>query len=432
MTNNPTPEQKREPRLSAFFSPLTDLPPDSPSEVTGELGVQLRRDEADAYRQVLSRHRWLRVAVAVIVGVVALTGGTIATGGQLVLAVAAYTLVVQGAWFLVRPARDATPTAAMLAVGTTLAADVLLGAVLVSSDPLSLLRLLLLGTMVLWMAGFFFSWNVAIGAAIGYAVLYGALALEVPALDARPAQHAANLLLFAIVAALAIWTLARQRRFYAEVHVFCRQVALGDIGIRLPLATSASGHAIVRLARDIDAMRKGLAEQIGVDALTGCLNRRALESRLRGEWRLARRRNSLVAVCAIDVDHFKQINDTYGHGTGDDVLQQLALIMKACARESDAVARLGGDEFVMILPDTDVEGARRVAERVRDRVAQAAFGGAQGPFSVTISMGAVSLAGSDTLAPSDVLAMADRALYQSKQNGRNRVSFGVPGEGSAG
>lgn len=425
MTNNPTPEQKREPRLSAFFSPLTDLPPESPSGVTGELGARMKQDEADAFRQVLGRHRWLRVAVALVVAMAAITGGSMATPGQIALAVIAYAAVVLGTWFLVRPAREVSPRAATIAVGFTLAADVLIGAVLVSSDPLSLLRLLLLGTMVLWMAGYFFSWHVAIGAAAGYVALYGALTVEVP-LITLPAQHAANLLLFAVVAALAIWTLARQRRFYAEVHMFCRQVAHGDIGIRLPLATSASGHAIVRLARDIDAMRKGLAEQIGVDALTGCLNRRALESRLRGEWRLARRRNSLVTVAAIDVDHFKRINDTYGHGTGDDVLQQLAEIMKGCARESDSVARLGGDEFVMILPDTDVEGARHVAERVRDRVAKASFGGAQGPLSVTISMGAVSVAGTDNLAPSDVLDMADRALYQSKQNGRNRVSFGAP------
>lgn len=424
MTQNPIPDKRPEPRLSAFFSPITELPSDAPVSVTGELGVQLRRDDADAYRQVLARHRWLRTVVAFLVALIALEGGSMASPGEAAIAVVGYAAIVHLAWFSVRAERTASVALVLNAVAATLAADVLLGAMLVSPDAASLVRFLLLGGLVTWVAAYFFSWRFAVGVATAYVVAYALLAQTVPGLDETLPDHAANLTLFIVVAGLATWTLARQQRFYAELHVFCRQVARGDIGIRLPLASSESGNAIVRLARDVDAMRKGLAEQIGVDALTGCLNRRALESRLRGEWRLARRRGSLVAVAALDVDHFKMINDTHGHAAGDEVLQRLALIMKACARESDAVARLGGDEFVMILPDTDAEGARRVAERVRERVAVTVFGTPDVPITVTVSMGAVSLAGNDVLAPSDVLDMADRALYQSKQKGRNRVSFG--------
>jgi diguanylate cyclase (GGDEF)-like protein len=423
MTPDPSPKRP-EPRLSAFFSPITELPPDVPVSVTGELGVQLRRDEADAYRQVLARHRWLRTAVAFLVAMIALEAGSMASPGEAAIAVVGYAAIAHLAWFIVRPGRDTSVALVLNSVAVTLGADVLLGAMLVSTDAASLLRFLIMGGLVSWVAAYFFSWRFAIGVSAGYVAAYILLALTVPGLDHTVTFHAANLALFGVVAGLATWTLARQRRFYAELHVFCRQVARGDIGIRLPLASSESGNAVVRLARDIDSMRKGLAEQIGVDALTGCLNRRALESRLRGEWRLARRRGSLVAVAAVDVDHFKLINDSHGHAAGDEVLQRLALIMKSCARESDAVARLGGDEFVMILPDTDADGARHVAERVRERVAVTVFGTAELPITVTVSMGAVSLPGTDNLAPSDVLDMADRALYQSKQKGRNRVSFG--------
>ena len=111
-------------------------------------------------------------------------------------------------------------------------------------------------------------------------------------------------------------------------------------------------------------MRNRLAEQIGSDPLTACANRRTLEKRLLADWRFARRRASCVAVTAIDIDHFKQINDTRGHPVGDLVLQQLASIMMSTARDTDTVARLGGDEFVIVLPDTDWHGATTFAERL--------------------------------------------------------------------
>src|SRR2546423_5005345 len=127
------------------------------------------------------------------------------------------------------------------------------------------------------------------------------------------------------------------------------------------------------LARSFDAKRNGLAEQIGTDPLTGCMNRRALESRLRADWRHAKRRGTHVDVVALDVDHFKQINDTRGHPVGDVVLQQLTGIMKSTARDTDAVSRFGGDEFVILLPDTGWRGALTFAERLRRRVEPLTF-----------------------------------------------------------
>jgi len=168
-------------------------------------------------------------------------------------------------------------------------------------------------------------------------------------------------------------------------------------------------------------MRSGLAGQIGTDTLTGCLNRRALESRLKSDWRLAKRRGTHVALAAVDLDHFKQINDTRGHPVGDVVLQQLVGIMKSTARDTDAVARFGGDEFVILLPDTGWQGALTFAERLRRRVDDFTFGPPGAPMTVTISVGVALAKGTDPISPEELLKEADRSLYKAKEQGRNRV-----------
>jgi diguanylate cyclase (GGDEF)-like protein len=175
------------------------------------------------------------------------------------------------------------------------------------------------------------------------------------------------------------------------------------------------------LANSFESMRSRLAEQIGTDPLTGCLNRRALESRLRAEWRQAKRRNSTVCVLAIDLDHFKEINDTRGHPIGDVVLQELAGIMKATARDTDAVARYGGDEFVIVLPDTGWEGALTFAERMRRKVDEFTFGAETAEIRLTISVGVALARGNDPISPEMLLHEADRSLYKAKSAGRNRI-----------
>ena len=168
-------------------------------------------------------------------------------------------------------------------------------------------------------------------------------------------------------------------------------------------------------------MRSRLAEQVGSDPLTGCLNRRALETRLQAEWRQAKRRGSTVAVLAIDVDDFKQINDERGHPFGDAVLRELSEIMKSTARDTDAVARVGGDEFVIVLPDTGWQGALTFAERIRRKVDDFAFGGATGEVPLTISIGVALARGTDPVSPEILLQEADRTMYKAKNSGKNRI-----------
>lgn len=152
------------------------------------------------------------------------------------------------------------------------------------------------------------------------------------------------------------------------------------------------------------------------DELTKLPNRRALAQRLLQEMQRARRHHTGLAFLMIDLDHFKQVNDTYGHLNGDAVLAELASILSTGLRESDVCARYGGEEFALILPETDLAGARTLAERLRAKVASATF---PGGLKLTISVG---VAASDEPAVfTQLIDRADQALYAAKQGGRNQV-----------
>ncbi len=121
-----------------------------------------------------------------------------------------------------------------------------------------------------------------------------------------------------------------------------------------------------------------------------------------------------------DIDHFKKVNDTYGHPTGDAVLKRVAAILKASARKIDIVARYGGEEFALVLEGTDRAGARQLAERIREEVGAQTFESSKGPFKATLSLG-VAVYPDDGKAKQEVIHCADQALYAAKHGGRNRT-----------
>jgi two-component system cell cycle response regulator len=167
-----------------------------------------------------------------------------------------------------------------------------------------------------------------------------------------------------------------------------------------------------------------LRKQSQQDALTGLMNRRALESRLQSEWQRVQRGGPAFAVLALDLDHFKRINDQHGHLAGDAVLAQLAERLRRVLREVDAVARTGGEEFVIMVPQATREGAARAGERLRHCVAAVPFDLPVGPTTVTVSVGVV-LAAREDGELRHVLLRADRALYAAKGAGRNCVHVDV-------
>lgn len=166
--------------------------------------------------------------------------------------------------------------------------------------------------------------------------------------------------------------------------------------------------------REANARLEALAT---LDGLTGIYNHRAAKERLAAEWGRAHRYGPPLSVLMLDVDKFKQYNDSFGHPAGDEVLKRVAALLREKARESDTVARYGGEEFIVILPNTGNDAAIVFAERLR-----VALEAEPWPLrAVTASFGASTL-NKDFESSDDLIAAADRALYHSKESGRNRVS----------
>ena len=181
----------------------------------------------------------------------------------------------------------------------------------------------------------------------------------------------------------------------------------------------------IRRHRFTERLRERLhatMEMAITDGLTGLHNRRYLERHLAGLVEQATARRKPLSVLMLDIDHFKAVNDTYGHDAGDDVLREFARRMRRTVRGIDLVCRLGGEEFVVVMPDTDAPIAAVVGERIRERISGQPFlieGGEQS-IEVTVSIGlARRLDGGDT--PEAMLRRADDALYRAKREGRNRV-----------
>ncbi|CDG83566.1 diguanylate cyclase domain protein [Janthinobacterium agaricidamnosum NBRC 102515 = DSM 9628] len=268
----------------------------------------------------------------------------------------------------------------------------------------------------------------------GYAVLpltgWGIVAQRPASITLEPLNELMldvlhNSLPIALLTLLFIWWLAR---------LISRPLGqLAEGASRMDVAATSEHIQAIRswyfeAAQIKRAMLAGLAllhQKIGklnvdvqTDPMTGLNNRRGMDSALE-TWQAERRGFSIVAL---DIDRFKQINDTLGHDAGDMVIKHLALLMRTCSRDADVLCRNGGDEFLMLLPDTPLDAALRVAERLRLRVEESVL---PGIGDVTISLGAAA-APPLVCDPQRVLKAADAALYDAKQQGRNRVAAAPP------
>jgi diguanylate cyclase (GGDEF)-like protein len=161
------------------------------------------------------------------------------------------------------------------------------------------------------------------------------------------------------------------------------------------------------------------ASEARIDSLTGLANRRALEEVLAAEISRAQRFKHELAVVLLDLDHFKETNDSFGHAAGDVMLRAVSVLLTTLARQGDTVARWGGEEFVVVLPETDLGGARRFAERLRRTIEAQTIG----EMRTTSSCGVATMLPEDTV--EDLLGAADQALYRAKSNGRNRTECAI-------
>ncbi len=155
------------------------------------------------------------------------------------------------------------------------------------------------------------------------------------------------------------------------------------------------------------------------DGLTGLLNHRAFQGRLDEHLAQAQRYGKKVSLILCDIDHFKSVNDTYGHPVGDEVLRGVAKTLGTEARQTDLVARYGGEEFAVVMPETDGGGAMVIAERIRERIGKFVFESDQGPLKVTMSIGVATFP-EDGARKAELIERADGCLYHAKRHGRNQ------------
>lgn len=176
----------------------------------------------------------------------------------------------------------------------------------------------------------------------------------------------------------------------------------------------------VRSALRVSHLLQMLAKLASVDGLTGLYNRSHFDQRCGEAVAAARRHDRSLSLALIDLDHFKSVNDTYGHPAGDSVLQSLAKLLRRECRQSDVACRYGGEEFALLMPETTPEDAAGLCERVRQSLGSIVWP-SHPERSITCSVGVVGATGACALGPEAWVELADRNLYRAKREGRNRV-----------
>ena len=216
------------------------------------------------------------------------------------------------------------------------------------------------------------------------------------------------------------------------------KVAAGDLEVDLPVLSRSEVGYLTEVFNDMVArLRQGREELAAInktlrkknkelhelsitDSLTGLYNRKHLMETLDNEVARSKRHKHDFAVLVIDIDDFKEYNDTYGHLAGDEVLSRLASVFKKSVRSCDYVARYGGEEFILLLPEIGPKDGVKAAERIRKKVVKENFAGDGEPIKVTVSVGVASYP-KDGDNPQAIIRLADAALYQAKESGRNQV-----------
>jgi diguanylate cyclase (GGDEF)-like protein len=184
-----------------------------------------------------------------------------------------------------------------------------------------------------------------------------------------------------------------------------------------------TGVRILRLQEDLMSALAASEYQATHDALTGLWNRRSIMRALERELARAEREDAEVGVIMADVDHFKRINDTFGHMAGDAVLVEVAARFTQNARPYDVIGRYGGEEFLIVCPGCDLHGCGRFAERLRQALSESPVTTEEASIDLTMSFGVSARPGKDTRNAELIIKEADQALYRAKELGRNRVEF---------
>lgn len=406
---------------------LSSIPAARPPRPPASASRAAQRDAAAA--DVLAVQAYSRVAAAVIAVMVQLgigyRFGRLADPSTLLMLALGYVAFVGVIAIFVERRRRATPVVVTFALAGDLAC--IFAMTWAGTTPTHYDRALFGAVIIIHIANVYFgqrqAWRALGLATIGYLFLFSvAWRTELP-VD-RMEQLWTVIVGGAGTALIIIHAGTVRRRLRAIVDLFERAEE-GDFSQSYDEAADSRPDAITRVGRAYNRVRTQLASMVLTDPLTGCLNRRGFDQALAREVARSERAGSDMAVLALDLDHFKDINDVHGHLVGDDVLRAAGALLIQTARAGDIVARIGGEEFAVVLPDTSGASAYRVAERIRELMDEHRFPppkpGAD-PLHITTSIGVVSGApdlGDDYMEL--FMARADAALYHAKRTGRNRV-----------
>ena len=223
-----------------------------------------------------------------------------------------------------------------------------------------------------------------------------------------------------------LWRIRREGRWLWLVLLLTGGLLLVSVGAGIRYLRRGREHQveIARINAELVALNDELKVQACFDSLTGCRNRRYFLEEVDNELKRSARFAFPCCLAVLDIDHFKEVNDQHGHAAGDVLLKHFARTVGACLRSSDSLGRLGGEEFALLLPQTSLEGAVELAERVRAAVESSSVRCDQVEVAVTVSIGVEQWRGGDDSVES-LIVRADHAMYAAKHDGRNRVNVQI-------
>jgi diguanylate cyclase (GGDEF)-like protein len=339
----------------------------------------------------------------------------------------AYLVFVEGMMAVLARRATAGPDAVIVAVVADMA--LLFGVIYVITPPSEYSRALIVAVFPAQFTQLYFGQRATMYNLACVAVFYTMMVLSASDHGMLPglAERFWDLSLFMVGALLFVLLQGHiARRLQRIVQIF-EKAQEGDFSMEYDEAADRMPDAITVVGRAYNRMRGRLETIVLTDPLSGCFNRRGFDQLAVREVSRALRGAHPLSVLALDVDHFKAINDEYGHLTGDEVLREMGLLLRETARLGDVVARYGGEEFEILAPDTNHEGAQILADRIQHAFRTRPFTAVGVQRAITISIGIASDVARNDQVASVLIARADEALYVAKRNGRNRTELWHPG-----
>jgi diguanylate cyclase (GGDEF)-like protein len=326
---------------------------------------------------------------------------------------------------LIRWRTRRTHAASRALVRTQLAADVLVvhACALMLTPPGQFDRTLIISMFLVQFTQLYFGWRTTLFQLAAVAVSYTTivtLAFRANMMGS-PSEQLWTFALFCLGSLAYAWMLGHQGVRMKRLTYLFERAREGDFDQPYEDGRDKFPDYITQIGRAYNDLRGHLETIILTDPLSGCFNRRGFKQLSEREISRSIRAKWRVAVLALDVDHFKRINDDFGHLTGDEAIREIGALIRETARAGDVVARTGGEEFAILAPDTDEAGAMQLAGRIMQAFRERAFSSLRGQMPITISIGVAS----DDAAADDVVriltARADEALYVAKRNGRDQA-----------